>query len=187
MLAYLDAELPKTQTVTATEHLHSCWTCRIEMERLESDIAIILDAHNESFVQAIPPPPSTWPSFDALLARRLPEVPQPIWMRINDALRTALVPARTVILAGLIADIVLFSLFKFESRPVSAKEVLRSVQAPGSECMTIPPGRAIRERMHVRRKVRGQDVGSGSVNVWKSPTAAVWQDSDSDSGVAALK
>lgn len=187
MLAYLDGELPKAQTASATEHLHSCWTCRIEMERLESDIAVILDAHNESFVTAIPSPPSAWPSFDALLAKKLPEAPHPVWMRIANAMRAVLMPARAVILAGLIAGVVLFAFFKFESKSVSAKEVLRSVQAAASQRMNIPQGRVIRERVHVRRTVRGQDVGSGSVNVWKSPTAAVWQDSDSDSTVAALK
>lgn len=187
MLAYLDGELPKAQTATATEHLHSCWTCRIEMERLESDIAVILDAHNEAFVPAIPPPPSAWPSFDALLARRLPEVPQPIWMRIGNALRAVLMPARAAILAGLIVGVVVFAFFRFESKPVSAKEVLRSVQAAASQRMTIPQGQVLRERVHVRRRVRGQEMGSGSVNVWKSPTAAVWQDSEGDSAVAALK
>jgi hypothetical protein len=187
MLAYLDGEVPKTQTAAATGHLHSCWTCRIEMERLESDIAVILDAHNESFVPTIPPPPGAWPPFDALLARKLPEVPQPVWMRIGNAMLGVLLPAKSVILAGLIAGLAIFALFKSESRPVSAKEVLRSVQAADNQRMRIPQGRVLRERVHVRRKVRGQEVGTGSVNVWKSPIAAVWQASDGDSAVAALK
>lgn len=188
MLAYLDGELPKPETARAREHLHSCWTCRIEMERLESDIAVILDAHNEEFAPAITPPPTAWPSFDALLARKLPMSPQPVWMRFGNAIRAMLTPAQGAVLAGLIVAAALFAFLRFGSKPVSAKEVLRSVQVADRQRMSIPPGHVIREKVHVRRKARGQEsVQSGSVNAWESPTTALWQTSDGDSAVSALK
>jgi hypothetical protein len=158
------------------------------MERLESDIAVILDAHNENFAPAIPPPPTAWPSFDALLAQKLPTPPQPVWMRFSNATRAGLMPVRGMVLAGMIAGAVLFAFFKFASKPVSAREVFRSVQIANRQRMSIPPGQVIRERVHVRRKARGKESAqSGSVDAWKSPTAALWQTSDGDSTVAALK
>jgi hypothetical protein len=188
MLAYLDGELSKSETSRAAEHLHACWTCRIEMERLESDIAVILDAQNESFAPAIPPPSGAWPSFEVLLARRLPTAPQPLWMRFGNAFRTVFTPLRGAVLAGLVAGVALFVYLKVETKPVSAKEVLHSVQAADRQRTSIADGQVIRQRVHVSRKAHGQSQTQvGLIDAWKSPKASVWQNPDDTSAVVALK
>ena len=75
MLAFLDGELPRLETRKVEDHLHSCWTCRSAAERLKGDIGTILDALNERFSPALPPPPLPWPSFNTLLARSAPPPP----------------------------------------------------------------------------------------------------------------
>lgn len=83
MLAYLDGELSKSEMHQAQDHLHSCWTCRSQVERLKSDIATILDAQNESFSPALPPPPRPWASFETMLALSFPAQPVSLWARMT--------------------------------------------------------------------------------------------------------
>jgi anti-sigma factor RsiW len=76
MLTYIDGELSKSEMGLTEEHLHSCWTCLTEVERLKNGIVTILDAYNEHFAPALPPSPRPWPNFQVLLARRLLENPK---------------------------------------------------------------------------------------------------------------
>lgn len=188
MLAYLDGELSRSETHYAKDHLHSCWTCRSEVERLKADIATILDAQNESFSPALPSPPSPWPSFNALLARNAPPPPSPLWARIFAHANSLLSPARVLVASAAIVVVVLLGYSAFRPRPVSAKEVLRRVQIADTNRTAITKDHVIRERVHVRKTMRGESHSeSMQVDTWKSTTAAYWNAPDSDSVAADLE
>jgi hypothetical protein len=181
MLAYLDGELHKGEMANVADHLHSCWTCRIEMERLEGDIATILDAHNESFAPSVPPPSKAWPTFEALIAHKLPESRRPIFLRVTDVISTYLTPIRSFALAGLVAGIVLFVFLRFGSATVSAKEAVANIRLAEQRQVSVSSGQIIRQRFHVKEKRQdGTLRQSNSVAAWKSSRAVIWQSSDND-------
>ena len=61
LLHYVDGELSRSAIAETKEHLQSCWSCRVELDRLEKDIGVILDAHNQVFMPSLPDPPQPWP------------------------------------------------------------------------------------------------------------------------------
>lgn len=188
MLAYIDGELSKSETQRAKEHLHSCWTCLTEVERLKTDIATILDAHNESFAPALPQPPQPWPSFQTVLARRLPEKETPLRVRLVTYLNGFLTPARLFLFSGLVAVLLVAGYALFQAKSVSAKEVLQRLQAADAQRGAISKDQVIRERVHIRKTARGRVPSqSAGVDTWKSPTAAYWSIAKSDSAAADLK
>jgi len=188
MLAYLDGELSRSETHYAKEHLHSCWTCRSEVERLKADIAMILDAHNESFSTALPPPPCPWPSFNTLLARKAPPPQVPLWARTLAHMNSRLSPARALVSAAIIVVLVILAYSAFRSKPVSAKEVMRRVQNADTNRTAITKDQVIRERVHIRKTMRGESHSeSMQVDTWKSTTAAYWNAPNRDSVAAELE
>jgi hypothetical protein len=188
MLAYIDGELSKSETRRAEEHLHSCWTCLTEVERLKDDIALILDAQKEQFVPALPPPPKPWVSFETLLARNLPEQPESSWTRRTIFIRSLVSPAMIFVSSFVIAGLIILAYSFFRSRTVSAKEVLRQVQIADTRRATITKDQVIRERIHVRKTTHGQNHPQlASVDTWKSPTTAYWNVTDNDTAAADLK
>ena len=188
MLAYLDGELSRSETHHAEDHLHSCWTCRSKVERLTADIATILDAQNESFSTALPPPPRPWPSFNALLARNASPPPTPLWARTFAHVNSLLSPARVLVSSAAIVVLVILAYSVFRPRPVSAKEVLRRVQIADTNRSTITRDQVIRERVHIRKTMRGENHSqSMQVDTWKSLTAAYWNAPDHDSVAADLE
>lgn len=188
MLAYIDGELSKSETRRAEEHLHSCWTCLTEAERLKDDIALILDAQKEQFAPALPPPPKPWVSFETLLARSLPEQPESSWARMNIFVRSLVSPARILMSSVALASLVMLAYSFFRSKPVSAKEVLRLVQIADTTRSAITKDQVIRERVHIRKTSHGQSQPqSASVDTWKSPTETYWNVADEDSATTDLK
>ncbi len=188
MLAYIDGELSKAETRRAEEHLHSCWTCLTEVERLKDDIALILDAQKEQLEPDLPPPPKPWVSFEILLARSLPEQPESSWARTSIFIRSLVSPARVLASSLVIAGLIVLTYSFFRSRTVSAKEVLRQVQIADTRRTTISKDQVIRERVRVRRITHGENQQQlASVDTWKSPTATYWYVKDSDSVAADLK
>lgn len=158
------------------------------MERLEGDIAVILDAHNESFAPSVPPPSNAWPTFQALIASKLPEPPQPIFSRVFDAMRTYLMPLSGFALAGLVVGIVLFIFFRFGSETVSAKEAIADIRLAAQRQVSVSSGQIIRQRFRVKEKRRdGVQRQSNSVSAWKSSHAVVWQSPADDLAVDSLK
>ncbi len=187
MLAYVDGELSKSETRRAEDHLHSCWTCLTEVERLKADIATILDAQNESFSPALPPPPRPWPSFETVLARSLPAQPVSLWMRLTAYLNT-LSATRVLMVSGAIAVLMVFGYSILRSKPVSAKEVLRRIQVADTHRSAITKDQVIRQRVHIRKTTQGQSHPKlASVDTWKSPTSAYWNLAEIDSAAADLK
>ena len=188
MLSYIDGELSKSEARKAEEHLHSCWTCLTEVERLKTDIAVILDAQKEQFDPALPPPPKPWASIESLIARAQPEQPVSLWTRLAAYLNAFLTPARLVVVSGVIAVLVVFAYSIFRVRTVSAKEVLRRIQVADTERSTITKTQVIRERVHVRKTIHGQNHQQvASVDTWKSHSAAYWNVAKSDSAAADLE
>jgi hypothetical protein len=188
MLAYMDGELSKSETRRAEDHLHSCWTCLTEVERLKADIATILDAQNERFSPALPPPPKPWTSFETLLARRLPAQPASVWMRLTAHQDEFLSPIRVLMVSAIIVALVVCVYSIFRTKAVSAKEVLQRVQAADSQRNAIAKNQVIRERVRIRKTMRGQSHPPlASIDTWKSPTAAYWNVTESDSPAAELK
>lgn len=187
MLAYLDGELSKSEMHRADDHLHSCWTCRSEVERLKSDIATILDAQNESFSPALPPPPRPWPSFETVMARSSPAQPVSLWARMAAYMGSLASPARVFVSCIVIASLILtYSIFR--SKPVSAKEVLRQIQTADARRTAITKDQVIRERVRIRKRIHGQNhPQSANVDTWKSPTAAYWNVPEDDSAAADLE
>jgi hypothetical protein len=188
MLAYIDGELSKSETRRAEKHLHSCWTCLTEVERLKSDIALILDAHKEQFAPALPPPPKLWISFETLLARRLLDEPESLWTRMAIFLRSLVGPVKILMSSVVIASLAVLAYSFFRSKPVSAKEVLRQVQIADTRRAAITKDQVIRERVHVRKTTRGENhLQFASIDTWKSATATYWNIADEDSVAADLK
>ena len=187
MLEYLDGESSRFESRRAEEHLHSCWTCRSEVERLKADISTILDAQKESFSSALPPPPRPWASFDTLLRRALPAQPASLWFRVT-AYFNAWRPLRVFMVSGVIAVLMVFGYSIFRSKPVSAKEVLRRLQIADTNRTAITKNQVIRERVHIRKSTRGKSrAQSTKVDTWKSPTTAYWNTSDNDAVSSDLK
>jgi hypothetical protein len=184
MLAYVDGELPRSETRRAEKHLHSCWTCLTEMEHLKDGIATILEAQNESFTPALPPPPQPWPSFQTVLARSLPAQPDPLWVRFRAYLSHASVFAASGIVAALLVGV--YSVF--HTKTVSAKEVLQRIQLADAQRSAVTKGQVIRERVRIRKTTHRQSPPKlSNVDTWKSPTAAYWNIEESDSAPADLE
>ncbi len=186
LLAYLDGELSKRQMAKAAKHLQSCWSCRVELRRLENDLVTLLDAQNE-VLSSLPQPACPWSAFDVLLARSLPGKPS----RLRISLAAQFIPyLRFAGLAcALICLIVLlvFSYSIFRSDPVSAKEVLRQVGVADATRTSFARDQVLRQEIHVHRRTRDGEVQRDEVEVWKSDAATYWNTSDKNSAAAGLE
>jgi len=175
MLSYIDGELSKAEARKAEVHLHSCWTCLTEVERLKADIATILDAQREQFAPALRPPPKPWASIESLMARAQPEQRVSLWTRLAVYLNRSLTPARFVVVSCVLATVAVFAYSIFRTRVVSAKEVLQRIQAADTKRSTITADQVIRERVRVRKTIHGQNRPQvANVDTWKSRSATYW-------------
>jgi hypothetical protein len=188
MLSYIDGELSKSEAHKADEHLHSCWTCLTEVDKLKGDIAMILDAQRAQFEPALPPPPKPWASLDSLIARVQPEGPISLWARLALHLNAVLTPGSFVVASCVVAALVIFAYSMVRVRTVSAKEVMQKIQAADTRRSMITTSQVIRERVHIRKTIHGQDHPRvASVDTWKSRSASYWNISDGDSAAADLE
>jgi len=188
MLSYIDGELSKAEARKAEVHLHSCWTCLTEVERLKTDIATILDAQKEQFTPALPPPSKPWASIESLIARAQPEQHVPLWTRLAVCLNRSLTPARFVVVSCVLAAVAVLAYSIFRARTVSAKEVLQRIQAADTQRSRITKDQVIRERVHVRRTIHGQNHPDvASVDTWKSHRATYWNVAPSATPAADLE
>jgi hypothetical protein len=97
-------------------------------------------------------------------------------------------PARVLVSSAAIVVLVILAYSAFRSRAVSAKEVLRRVQIAETTRTTITKDEVIRERVHIRKTMRGESRSqSMQVDTWKSTTAAYWNAPDSNSIAADLE
>lgn len=188
MLSYIDGELPKSEARKVEDHLHSCWTCLTEVDKLKADIAVILDAQKEQFAPALPPPPKPWASIESLIARAQPEQPVSLWSRLAVYLNAFLTPARLAVASCVVVALAVFAYSAFHTRTVSAKEVLQRIQAADTQRSAITKSQVIRERVHVRKTIHGQNQPQvASVDTWKSRSTAYWNVAKSESPAADLE
>ena len=68
LLLYADGELPSRSRRSALAHLHCCWRCRTELERLKQDIGLIVDAQAKPYLPAMQPPTRSWANFEEMTA-----------------------------------------------------------------------------------------------------------------------
>lgn len=188
MLAYVDGELSRRERRRVNKHLHSCWTCLAEMERLKGDIATLLEAQKEVFAPALPPPLRPWPGFDALLERKHELNPPSWWFHCSTAIRAFLSSTRTAAASIAALLLVLYGYSSFHTKTVAAKEVLQKVEVADTQRSAITRDQVIRERVHIRKTMRRQTPSKPeSIDTWKSRTNAYWDIGLSDSVAADLK
>jgi hypothetical protein len=158
------------------------------MERLKGDIATLLDAQNEAFAPALPPPPRPWPGFDVILARNRSDHP-PSWLiRFSSEISAFLSPARITAISIVVFLLVFFGYSLFHLQTVSAKEVLQKIEVADKQRRTVTKDHVAHERVRIRKTTRGQaSPKPESMDTWKSPTNAYWRIEHSDSVAADLR
>jgi hypothetical protein len=188
MLAYVDGELSRAESRHVNKHLHSCWTCLAEMERLKGDIATLLDAQREVFTPALPPPPRPWLGFEAILERNRDLHPSSWWFRFSTAVSTFLSSTRMAVVSFAVLLLVFYGYSIFHVKTVSAKEVLQKIEVADRKRSTITKDHVLRERVHIRKTTRGQaSPKPESIDTWKSSAHAYWNIEHKDSAAADLK
>jgi hypothetical protein len=158
------------------------------MERLKGDIATILDAQNEAFLPALPPPPRPWPGFDVILDNDRSKHPSSWLIRLSREIRAFLSPARITTVSVVVILLMFYSYSVFHVKTVSAKEVLQKIEVADEQRSTITKNQVVRERVHIRKTRRGQaSPKSESMDTWKSPNNAYWNIEHRDSVAADLR
>jgi hypothetical protein len=183
LLSYLDGELSKAATRAADEHLHSCWTCRTALERLQEDIGAILDAQNAVLLRGVPPPPKPWPRIEPLLVAAA-ESGHVSW-RARLSFRWSPVYATAAVVA-----IVGFIVFRWLTpTAVSANEVLRQVAQADAKRVATASGRFVRQRVRVTKtERRTARTTFGEIDSWRAANNAVyWRVGASDVAASDLR
>lgn len=189
MLAYIDGELSRTAARNVNGHLHSCWTCLAEMERLKGDITTILDAQNEAFTPALAPPPQPWPGFDTVLARSNIRVrPASLLTHFYAHWTGFLSPVRIAVVSALIAILSVGIYSTRHAKAVSAKETLLKIEVADNQRNAITKNQVIRQRVHIRKTTHGQNLAKlANIDTWRSSTATYWNIEKNDSAAADLR
>jgi len=175
LLRYLDGELSRSAMAETSEHVQSCWSCRVELERLEEDIATILDAHNKVFVPSLPEPPRPWCRIETRIqARERSSEGSNVWRQIATMAAAVLKPPVASASAALIVLLIL-SLISLPVRPLSAQEVLHQMELSDARRLVTTPREAIRQRVRVRKvERRSLSTESGTLESWKAGNANFW-------------
>lgn len=169
ILLMLDGELSLFRRYSDQRHVRACWACRSEVERLKSDIAILVDAQNEVFLPSIVEPPASWRPLGALLETHTLKRSRPGWVAALKRHQMKLALAIPVVAVSI--AIVPF----LRVRPVSAKEIMVRVQAAETGRESISQGQFIRQRLRISKRSKGRlTQESGQMDVWKSNAATYW-------------
>ena len=181
LLLYVDGELSRSAMAETKEHVQSCWSCRVELGRLEEDIGVILDAHEQVFMPSLPDPPQPWPRIEPKLYTCEGPHRRPfLWRRIAPIAAAVLRPPY-IRHCGACHAPDHFADY-LQVTPVSAEEVLRQVEAADARRLVVTPREVIRQRVRVR-KVGRDDSGAetSTLESWKASESSYW-----DSGQDAL-
>lgn len=175
LLRYLDGELSKSSASAATEHLHACWTCRGELDRVKKDIESIVDAHDQIFAPSLPPPPNPWSRLEPQLrATRRPSRAAVALRHIGSFMAMSLRPSLPLATATLVM-VLIVSLIWVPVMPCSAKEMLQRVEVADAKRLEVVPKRVIRQRVWVKRTGRQSSTSETSrFESWKSRTSTYW-------------
>lgn len=175
LLRYMDGELSLSAIASAAEHLQSCWSCRVELGRLEEDIATIIDAHNKVFLPALPDPPKPWSPIEPKLnACKQSSWSSFFWALIAPIAEASRRPLLRYATAALVV-LLIISLMLSPLSPVSAKEVLRQVEMADARRLLITPHQAIRQRVRIRMFDRHAfGTKTSTLESWKTGNASYW-------------
>ena len=175
LLHYVDGELSRSAIAETKEHLQSCWSCRVELDRLEKDIGVILDAHNQVFMPSLPDPPQPWPRMEPKLDASDESHRRPFfWRRVAPIAAEFLRPPYTFATAALVM-LLIISLISLQVTPVSAAEVLRQVEAADARRLAITPRDVICQRVRVRKVGRdASGAQTSTLESWKTSESSYW-------------
>ena len=175
LLLYVDGELPRSAMAETKEHVQSCWSCRVELDRLEEDIGVILDAHNQVFMPSLPDPPQPWPRIEPRLYATEGSHRRPfLWRRIAPIAAAVLRPPYTFATAALVM-LLIISLITLQVTPVSAEEVLRRVEAADARRLVVTPREVICQRVRVRKVGRdASGAETSTLESWKASESSYW-------------
>jgi hypothetical protein len=176
LLLYVDGELPRRRARDAQEHIHSCWNCRRELEKLEEDIGAIVDAQRRSFLPSMPPPAQPWQDFQELAAtvpapRFGPRAWRGVTQLVGSASRT---PLRWAMAFAALGCIVLVAVW-LSPAPLSAENVIRKLGEADSQRSRTAPAEVIRQRVRIEETDRHHPTKrSVQVESWKAGSRALW-------------
>lgn len=175
LLRYVDGELPRAEASAVMSHLESCWSCRSAVDRLETDIALILDAQTQIFEPTLPPPPRPWTSIKPrLLDKKTKFESSSIVRRIHFPI-PHFQPVAGYATVALVA-ILIALLIVLPVAPVSATELVRNVAAAEARRMPTIPHQVVRQKVGVRKTMRkSSNVETSAFNSWKAGAAVYWQ------------
>jgi len=175
LLRYMDGELSRSAMAETTEHVQSCWSCRVELEHLEKDIAIILDAHKTVFLPSLPNPPRPWVRIETRIqGSERSRANSNVWRQITTMAEVLLRPPVASATAALLA-ILIISLVSVQVMPVSAEEVLHKVALADAHRLATTPRQAIRQRVRIRRVDRRSfNTGTSILESWKADNSSYW-------------
>lgn len=123
----IDGEMPTKISARAREHLEICWTCRVDLEKVESTISQFIDFRNRVHLPLSPAPPRKWDKFDAGLAAIKEEIsaPKRPWIRLSGLspfqMRLGIASVSFLVIFALLLQLVMVE-------PVSASELLKKAK-----------------------------------------------------------
>jgi hypothetical protein len=175
LLLYVDGELSCLARAKATEHLRSCWSCRAELNRLEEDIVVILDAHEKVFMPSLSGSPKPW----SLVEQKLHAYERPpqasVFLRKVAPITAAVLRPPVAFATTALVAVLIISLIFLPLTPVSAKEVLDHVEIAEARRLAVTPRQAIRQRVHVRKVERSASgTETSTLESWQAGKTSCW-------------
>jgi hypothetical protein len=176
MLRYLDGELSKSSKARTAEHLESCWTCRAELDHLEADIALILDAQNQIFVPSLPPPPKPWVGIEANLKNRERRLRGSSFKVFEKEVSVPIFRTSAPLITAALVAVLIVALIWWPVRPISAEEVLHRVEVADGNRLQVPPHQVLRQQVQIKKRARHSSVAqAANLEAWKSDQSTYWQ------------
>jgi hypothetical protein len=178
LLFYVDGELPRRRARWIHAHLLACWSCRRELESLESDIRAIVDAQDGAFLPAMPRPVRPWAAFDEIAARSaasgwtllawLRRAGRHLGLEYPGSLRSATA-------AVAVASLIVTTLCLMPQR-LSAEVVLQRMENAERARTSNSGAAVIFERLRVERTdLRTSAHRSVEVESWKAGDRSLWR------------
>jgi hypothetical protein len=182
LLKCVDGELSAGQAGRVRAHLETCWTCRLELEKIEETISAFVGFRQQIQIPLTPAPPNNWNDFNRKLKEipdALPESKKSLWSlgnyirgRFFDSfsLLSNRPPIHKQAVIGVIATLLIAVLFwqLMAIRNVSASELLDKASQIEWEKIREVEQAVVYQKLRVRR----QDESELNWEVWRDTTRA---------------